>query len=177
MRVSKEAMQTNNEKIIHEAARLFRQQGIGTTGVAEVMSAAGLTHGGFYRHFKTKDELVAAALAKAFAGIFKTLAAAVAEGKASEGLEAFVGHYLSSQHIANPGSGCPIAALAVEVGHQSNSVQAQMRQGCEQMIELLAEGLEGDEVARRDEAQRLLASLVWSVVLARAGVVVTEGDF
>src|SRR5215211_1568681 len=101
MRVSREQVAENRRKILEAAGRLFRERGFEAVTVAEVMQAAGLTHGGFYRHFKSKDDLIA-----------QTLAHALADDAAGEtDLARYARDYLSPAHRDNVTGGCPVAGL------------------------------------------------------------------
>ena len=167
MRVSKQVMAENNEKIVDEAARLFREKGIEPTSVAEVMGAAGLTHGGFYRHFNSKDELVYAAIQKASNDMANDLKNDIAQQGAKQAIAGFINKYLSEQHVANPGKGCPIAALSAETDRKPKIHKKAITQGTEQLINLLAQGIEGKPDEKQANAAGLLAVLVGTLILAR----------
>ena len=114
MKVSREQMARNRSRILMEAGRLFREKGFDAVSVAEVMKAAGLTHGGFYGHFASKDDLIA-----------QTLAEALGETASSGGdLSAWLDSYLSPRHRDNPAHGCPTAGLAADVRHQGGAARA-----------------------------------------------------
>jgi TetR/AcrR family transcriptional repressor of nem operon len=154
------------KRIVQAAAAAFRARGVSQVGVDEVMESAGLTRGGFYAHFGSKDDLVDAALDEADAETLAFLANA-AEGNSRRRLHAVVDAYLSSLHAEHPEHGCPIAALAPEVarGSQRNRrhVAARLFKRLEWMTEMLP--------ARRKSADAvvpLLACMVGGVVLARA---------
>jgi len=168
MRVSKQVMAENNEKIVNEASRLFRENGIEATSVADVMGAAGLTHGGFYRHFASKDELTSAAIDKAFGEIINRLKSDIAQQGAAKAVDGFVRYYLSEHHVNSPGNGCPIAALGAEVDRQSKVHNREISRGSEQLLGLIAQAIEGTPEEARTKATGLLALLVGSLVLARS---------
>jgi TetR/AcrR family transcriptional repressor of nem operon len=115
MRKSKQETALTRERIVRAAASEFRQHGIVATGLADLMSAAGLTHGGFYRHFDSKDQLVAEASAVALAATTEKIAAAASREPGRKGLEAVVCGYLSTAHRDNPRDGCLLAALGNEL--------------------------------------------------------------
>ncbi len=167
MRVSRQEMANSRSKIIDEAARLFREKGIEKTSVSDVMNAAGLTHGGFYRHFRSKDELANAALSEVFQRLGEEMGRNVAEKGAERAVAEFVERYLSERHADNPGKGCPIAALAVDTGRKPDVFRHTMSMGIERLVNRLAEGLAGTEDAKRIRAFGLLNALVGSLVLAR----------
>ncbi|AOH87314.1 transcriptional regulator (plasmid) [Sphingomonas panacis] len=159
MKVSREQMAENHVRILDEASRLFREKGFEAVTVAEVMKAADLTHGGFYGHFESKDDLVAQA-------IERTLKAA-AGGKFD--LDAFIDRYLSPRHRDNPGAGCPIAGLVAETRHQSPAARTAMTEGLRAQIERMSNAFPGTSDAEsRQEAIGSLAAMVGAVILARA---------
>lgn len=168
MRVSQEEKTRSHERIVESAARLLRERGVESTGVAEVMGAAGLTHGGFYRHFEDKDALVAAALGSAFAQLTSTLEACFEGRDPAAAVAAFQVHYLSDGHVAQPGIGCPLAALGGEVARGPAALKAAFGAGVERMVTALAAGMPGPEPGRRAAAARKLAMLVGAAVIARA---------
>lgn len=168
MRMSREAMARHHEQIVDAAARLLRERGVEGTSVADLMQAAGLTHGGFYRHFESKEALVAEASEAAFAGMLDSIEARFKKLGPVEGLESYVGRYLSGQHVKGPGSGCPVAALGSEAARVGPDVQKVFAERIGKQLDLLASGLEGDASERRTKAMRLLATLVGAVVVARA---------
>src|SRR5215218_2291355 len=105
MRVSREQADKNREHVIDVASRLFRQRGFEGIGVADLMKEAGLTHGGFYGHFASKDDLIAEAAARA---LTRALAnwSSVAERAPDDPLSAIADAYLTGPHRDNPGAGC-----------------------------------------------------------------------
>src|SRR5215831_3426096 len=118
MRRSQEDAAKTRARIVDEASRLFRARGIDATSVADVMSAAGLTVGGFYRHFESKEDLVAAAIdAASRETTDRHLARSASED--DNNLLALFDTYLSDAHRKHPGLGCPVAALCSEVAHGS----------------------------------------------------------
>src|SRR5882762_11436594 len=113
MRVTKEQMAENRRRILDAAGRLFREKGFESVTVAEVMKAAGLTHGGFYGHFKSKDDLVAQSCTKVLSGSANGWAQS-AERRPDDAARAIVDRYLSPKHRDHPGTGCLFAALGGE---------------------------------------------------------------
>jgi len=170
MKVSKAQAAQNRQDILEAAARLYREHGLAGVGVAEVTRGAGLTHGGLYRHFESKDALVREACARAFdwsPGLQED------EGQ-GDGLAARVRAYLSPRHRDNPGEGCPVAALAADVARAGGELSAVFAQGAERNITRFARvfgGLGEDEApsaAQRAEAIATLGAMVGALVLARA---------
>ncbi|MDH6265824.1 TetR/AcrR family transcriptional repressor of nem operon [Rhizobium sp. SG_E_25_P2] len=159
MKVSREQMAENRRRILDAASRLFRDKGFDAVSVAEVMKAAGLTHGGFYGHFSSKDDLVAQTLAHALA------ADSVGEGD----YRAFVGSYLSRRHRDNAAGGCPTAGLAASIRHQTPAAHTAMADGLRAQIARIDKALpnKGSSDARR-AAIGSWAAMVGAVILARS---------
>jgi len=159
MKVSREQMAENRRRILDAASRLFRDKGFDAVSVAEVMKAAGLTHGGFYGHFASKDDLIA-----------QSLAHALGEGAGrSADLRAYVDAYLSPAHRDDTAGGCPVAGLAAAIRHQTPAARAVMAEGLEAQIERIAGSLqELDPPVRRGAAIGIWAAMVGAVILARA---------
>jgi TetR/AcrR family transcriptional repressor of nem operon len=111
MRKSKQEAAETRRRIVKAAAAKFRQNGIGGTGLSDLMAAAGLTHGGFYRHFDSKDQIVAEACAAATESAIATF---FSNKSPQSGLKARVAKYLSPAHRDDPSAGCPLAALGSE---------------------------------------------------------------
>src|SRR5271156_3105686 len=128
MRVSREQVTENRRTILEAAGRLFRERGFESVTVAEIMQAAGLTHGGFYGYFKSKDALIAAALEDA-----------LARGTGPSGdLATYVARYLSRGHRDDRARGCATAALAAETRRQSAGARAAMTTGLKRQIDRLS---------------------------------------
>lgn len=159
MKVSREKREQHRAAIIGAASRLFRERGPEGVSVAEVMKAAGLTHGGFYGHFDSKEALLAQALSTALEASAEQLRSTCTQG----GLGTYVSGYLSDGHLADRGGGCAIAALGSDVARQPDEVRATFADRLRQFMEAVAAG-EGDRLA----AINTLAHLVGAMVLARA---------
>lgn len=159
MKVSREQMAENRRRILREASRLFRERGFAAVTVADVMKASGQTHGGFYGHFASKDDLIAATVADTLAG----------EATGMEDIAAWTNTYLSPLHRENPAFGCPMASLAGSMRHQTPAVRAAMAQGLDAHLVRLADSLPGeDEAGRRRAAIGRWAAMVGAMVLARS---------
>jgi TetR/AcrR family transcriptional repressor of nem operon len=165
MRVSAAEKAASRKRIVEAAGRRFRAEGIEGAGLAEVMADAGMTHGGFYRHFPDKEALVAAALEEAFRGFAAPLLGAPADAAAAAVAE-FRALYLSREHRDRPDLGCPAAALGPDAARAGPAVRAAFGEGTDRIVEALARGLPGPDP--RGEAIRLFAGLVGALVLARA---------
>jgi TetR/AcrR family transcriptional regulator, transcriptional repressor for nem operon len=168
MRVSREKAAEHRERIVEAAGALFREKGFGGIGVADIMKAADLTHGGFYGHFKSKDDLVAEACRRVMA-----LAIANWERTAAhtpdDPFGALLTRYLSSRHRDDPGRGCVFAALGADAARSGPLVHDAFADGLEPMIALLARSAPGlSEPARRRKAVAAMAGLVGALLLSRA---------
>lgn len=168
MRVSQKEMEKSHQRIVDGAARLFRERGIEGASVAEVMSDAGLTQGGFYRHFETKDALVEAALQAAFDQFTVPLEVRLKEQEPQTAVANYRAKYLSPGHVDNPGIGCPIAALANDIARGVSALKSQFSAGVNRVITALEKGMPGSPKEKSASAARELAMLVGAVVIARA---------
>jgi len=168
MKVSREQAQRNRERVVEAAAQLFRERGIDGIGLAELMRSVGLTHGGFYGQFGSKEELVAEACAWAFERSvekWKRMAAAHPENAPA----AIAKSYLTSRHCEEPGTGCAAATLAGDMAREGVHARQAFTQGVRDLVGVLADaGSAGDERARRQEALATFSTMVGAIVLARA---------
>jgi len=157
------------ERILRAAARAIRKHGYEGVGVADVMKEAGLTHGGFYAHFESRDALLAAAAEQDVVESSEYLSRAIAAAKPGQELMALVDAYLSDEHVAAREEGCSIAAAGSEVPRQHADVRRASRRRIKYLIGLI-EGQfpEWGESAAHDKAMAIAATLVGSVILARA---------
>ncbi|MBE7201890.1 MAG: TetR family transcriptional regulator [Parafilimonas terrae] len=169
MRMSKEAAAASRVRIVEAASRLLRERGIGATSIADVMAAAGMTHGGFYKHFRSKEDLVAAALEAAFATHADRFAQRSETNGPQAALQAYVAEYLSAKHVTHSGLGCPAAALGSDAGREAAGVTSAFSQGVEALIAHVAAGAPAGTEApeARASAIRRLAMMVGAVVVAR----------
>lgn len=149
---------------MENAARLFRERGIDGASVNDVMKEAGLTHGGFYRHFANKNALVESALEAAFSQITAPLEGEPSDRPADVAGDRFRNFYLSDGHLKNPGIGCPVAALGSEVARGPETVRSRFTTGVRAMLSALARTKDCDDAA----AARQLAMMVGAMVIARA---------
>jgi TetR/AcrR family transcriptional repressor of nem operon len=168
MRVSQEEMEKSHGRIVNRAASLFRKRGITGTSVADVMSEAGLTHGGFYRHFENKEKLVAIAVGCAFDDLVASMEKRFEGSKPHAAAADFHAHYLSKGHLEHPEAGCPAAALAGEVAREKDYVKSRFGAGVNRVIDSLARGMSGTKQDKRDSAVREFAMLAGAVMIARA---------
>ncbi|MES2491202.1 MAG: TetR/AcrR family transcriptional regulator [Pseudomonadota bacterium] len=173
MKVSREQATENREKILSAAAALFRERGFEGISVADLMKQVGLTHGGFYGHFKSKEDLMAQACTYAFEEKRRAWNAPLAR-KSEQPLVDFANGYLTKQHRDNPDNGCVIAALAVDATRQGPAVRRAVTEGLKQQIEMMSLMVTGKTAAiRRDKALAAYASLIGALILSRA---VDESD-
>lgn len=166
MRVSREEAQASRKRIIQEAARLMREKGIGATSVADVMGAAGMTTGGFYKHFDSKDDLATAAVAAAFESILTPVRRNAEKSGAEAARAAYFRQYLSEGHVRNPGKGCPVAAMGTDGGREAELLGPAFAQGVEEILQFLGAG--GMKKPARATLIRQMSTLVGAIVLARA---------
>ncbi|HEY2533490.1 MAG TPA: TetR/AcrR family transcriptional regulator [Xanthobacteraceae bacterium] len=168
MRVSREKAAEHRERIIDEAGALFRSKGFGGVGVADVMKAADLTHGGFYGHFTSKDDLIAQASERSMARAATNWRKIVAEAP-DDPYAALLKHYLSQRHRDDPGQGCAFAALSGDASRCGKPVRDAFAHGLQPLIDILTRVTPGrSKAARRRKAIAALAELVGALVLARA---------
>ncbi len=162
MRVSRQQAAENRQRIVEAAARLFRDKGFDGVGVDAIMKEAGLTHGGFYGHFASKEALAAEAVAHA-AG-----RSTAWQGRLT-GLSDLVSGYLSGQHCADRANGCVVAALGAESARQAPALRQTMAASVRTQIERIVSLLKrGTPAARRRRAIATYAGLVGALTLARA---------
>jgi TetR/AcrR family transcriptional repressor of nem operon len=168
MRVSREKAAENRERIIEAAGALFRTKGFSGIGVADIMKAANLTHGGFYGHFDSKDDLVAQASRRALARAATNWGKTVADTP-DEPFAALLEHYLSPRHRDEPGQGCVFAALGADAARSGQVVRNAFAEGLEPLIDILAKSAPGgSKAARRRKALAAMSGLVGALLLARA---------
>jgi TetR/AcrR family transcriptional repressor of nem operon len=168
MRVSREKFAESRKRILEAAATLFREKGFDGVGLADIMKAAGLTHGGFYGHFGSKEELEAQALSLAMARSLTNWSQLV-DSAAGRPLSALADQYLSPYHRENRGEGCPLAALGADTARESEGVRGAFTAGLEPVLALLSNVVPGRSKAdRRRKAIATLAEMAGAMILARA---------
>jgi TetR/AcrR family transcriptional repressor of nem operon len=158
MKVSREQVLENKRSILAAAGRLFRERGFEAVTVMDVMKSAGLTHGGFYGYFKSKDDLIVQALAEVLGDSVKPPVDLVAAAE----------QYLLPDHRDNFAGGCPIAALAPECVRQTDNVRAEMTAGLRRQFERFSRIAHGkDKVEKRRNAIGNWVAMVGAMILAR----------
>jgi TetR/AcrR family transcriptional regulator, transcriptional repressor for nem operon len=166
MKVSREQAAEHHRRIVGTAGRMFREKGFDGVGVADIMQGAGLTHGGFYGHFASKEDLAAQACVEA-SKLDRWIE--LAKRSPNNPLAAIVRSYLSPRHRDDPGSGCVLAALGPETARQRGGVRHAFTDGLRARLDFLAGMLPGrSKAARRRKALVTMAGLVGALVLARA---------
>ncbi len=169
MRYSTEHKQETRERIVRTASRHFRRRGESGVGIANLMSKLKLTHGGFYKHFGSKDELLAEAIAKGFEEVEERFDAAVSKAKPGTELKSLIDNYLSLEHCANPGEGCPMAALASEIGRFPKVARAEIEKAMRRRVKRTARLMPGKtEQERERNCIALMSGLVGTLNVARA---------
>lgn len=166
MRVTRDQVEAHRERILTAAGTLFREHGYDGISVADIMKRAGLTHGGFYGHFASKEDLAAEITLRVLArdGWLERLT-----GKPDPGLVDVVRSYLSTRHRDDPGHGCVFAALGSDVARQPKSVRRAFTKGLRIRLEALLHLIPGRSGSkRRQRALATLATLVGAMVLSRA---------
>jgi len=167
MKVSREQAAENRERIVNVAAKLFRERGFDGIGVADIMSGAGLTHGGFYGHFESKNDLAVEACTRALDTSAQKWNALIETG--ADPLKAITESYLSVRHRDRPGDGCVISALGTDVARQDKSVRRVVTKGLEDLVDRLAGLMPGrSRAAKRRKALASFAAMVGAVSMARA---------
>src|SRR5438309_9990479 len=162
--------QTARDRILRAAARAIRKHGYEGVGVADVMKEAGLTHGGFYAHFESRDALLAAAADQAGAESIEHLTRAIAAAKPGQELMALVDAYLSDGHVAAPEKGCAIAAAGTEVPRQHADVRRAASRRIKDIIGLIERQFpDWGKGTAHDKAMGIAATLGGSGGLARRG--------
>jgi len=164
MKVTREQAEANRERILDNAARLFRERGFDGIGLNDLMQAAGLTRGGFYGHFESKEDLAAQALHRAFEGNREQWRA-----QPDRSLAAWVDAYLSDAHRDRRGQGCGLVALAGDAARGGPAVQAVFADGVQQLVTALQPQMPGAAAAvQREQALAMLSTLVGALLLSRA---------
>lgn len=168
MKVSREQAAESRQRVIEIASKLFREHGLDGIGVADLMKSAGFTHGGFYRHFGSKEDLMAEACTQAVGASLSKLRERIDQATESP-LAAVTSSYLSSAHCEHPGDGCALAALGSEASRHGAPVRHALTNGVREFIDLLTAIVPGrSRAARREKALATYASMVGAVVLARS---------
>ncbi|MFO0550901.1 MAG: TetR/AcrR family transcriptional regulator [Polyangiaceae bacterium] len=151
-------------RIVDEAASAYREHGLAGIGIQALMRRLGLTHGGFYVHFQSRDDLVAAAIGRAAEDVSERLRGSTT---GADAVGQYIDRYLSEQHRDHPGHGCPVAALGAEAPRQSGPVQAALERAARGFMSSLS-GTTAVKESMTDEAIGVASVLVGALVLSRA---------
>ncbi len=166
MRVSRAQAEENRDRIITVASRLFRERGFDGIGLKDLMKGAGLTQGGFYKQFTSKDDLAALASRRALESATRRWSAAAAD--TSDPLEAVMAFYLSKDHRGEKAEGCPLVALGADAARQSANVRRPFEDGIRAHFEILDELMgDADSSSPSEKAMAILSMMVGAVTLSR----------
>jgi len=169
MKRSKDVAAEARRTVVQAASEMLRARGIDGVSVADVMAAAGMTHGGFYKLFEDKEALVEEAFDIAAKESAQALRDSAEQAQSGQAVQAMVDAYLSLEHCANPGRGCALAAHAGDAPRQGKGFRRAFTTGLYRMMEAVVEVASRDgRQIRRQEALATLACLVGSLALARA---------
>jgi len=161
--------EATHDRIVETAARAIRRSGYDGSGVAEIMKEAGLTHGGFYAHFESREAMLAEAADRAGADGMAVLARVAAAAPPEKGLEAVLRAYLSKEHVDAPETGCAIAALGSEMPRQAPKVRRAATRRIKEMIDLVArQSPDWGEPGAHERVLVTVATALGALVLARA---------
>jgi TetR/AcrR family transcriptional repressor of nem operon len=166
MRRSKDEKAASHDRIVNVAAARIRESGTDQPGVAEMMRAAGLTHGGFYKHFDSREALIDEAVQRALTENEPTVRQMINE--ADDPLAAFADWYVSTAHRDDAAGGCGVVALGVDVRRVGGDAQEAYRAQVDRYLALLRSLLDGDDEVGRKRAGVTLSAIVGAVTIARA---------
>ncbi len=168
MKVSREQAAQTHDRIVEVASALFRAKGFSGVGVADIMKSAELTHGGFYGHFDSKDDLAVEASQRALAASAARWQRIVADTR-DKPYPALIENYLSARHCGDPASGCALSALGTEAARGSPGLRGAFAEGLQRLVDILTDALPGfSKPAKRRKAVAAMATMVGAVTLARA---------
>ena len=168
MRVSRDQAEKNRQTVINVASQLFREHGFDGIGLKDLMEAAGLTQGAFYKQFASKDDLAAQASRRALESAFDQWSA-LAASNPQDPLRAVIALYLSMEHRAERMDGCPVVALGADAARQGPEVKASFEAGIKEYLEMLGRWLgEADGEEPSGKAMAILSTMVGAMVLSRA---------
>ncbi len=174
MRKSKAEAAQTRKRIVEVAAEEFRRKGIAGAGLVDLMATAGLTAGGFYRHFQSKDALVAEALREACQTTAERLSSQTGEADPAADLAQALGLYLSTRHRDNADTGCPLVALGSELARSDLAVRQAATEGFFALVDLVAgERSEAPEPAARTKAMVAVATMIGTLTMSR---ILTDPD-
>jgi len=177
MRYSPEHKAQNHENILSVAARSFREHGGDSSGIGTVMKRVGLTKGGFYRHFKSKDDLFVEAVARAFDEMGNGMVEVAKSAPEGQALRAIIEHYLSARHASSRGTGCVLSALGPELARKPADVRRRIEASLEAYRERLLPFMPGQTREEKQAKFRLLfPSMAGVLMMARVTSVPQRRD-
>lgn len=158
-----------HERIVEAGARAIRRCGYDGVGIADIMKQAGLTHGGFYAHFASREAMLAELADHAGAEAIATFLRVTAAVPAEQSMQALLCAYLSNEHVKNPEVGCPIAALGTEMPRQPQAVRRAITRRIKEMIDVVSrQSADWGQPGAHERALATTATMIGAVVLARA---------
>lgn len=161
--------ETSHERIVDAAARAIRRSGYGGTGVADIMKEAGLTHGGFYAHFDSREAMLAEAADRAGAESVAAIARIASTMPPSKALQMMLKAYLSKEHVESTETGCAVAALGSEMPRQAPEVRRAATNRIKEMIDLVARQMPNwGQPGAHEHALVTVSTMVGALMLARA---------
>jgi TetR/AcrR family transcriptional regulator, transcriptional repressor for nem operon len=168
LRKSKAEAAETRRRIVETAAAEFKRNGIHATALADVMTAAGLTQGGFYRHFDSKDQLVREAVAEGMRPVVEFARDAAADRKGEPALKKIIRSYLSRDHRRNPASGCALSALGSELAREDAEARRVTTKAVRELVDIVAEQYAvAGEAGSREQAILAVSALVGAMTLSR----------
>lgn len=168
MRYTQTHKDETHRKLLKIASAQLREKGPERLGVVDVMKAAGLTHGGFYAHFKSKDDLMAKAIDDGFARARRRVAHMVEGLPPRHALATYIDFYVSTTHRDNPGNGCAITALNSDLPRQSKKFRDAFEKGVKSLSDTMAGWMSASGIADADKlAPSILAAMAGAVALSR----------
>lgn len=168
MRYRPEHRVQTHQKIVKDAARRVRAEGLAGAAVSTVMRDAGLTHGGFYKHFASKDELVMESLREAFREMADFLAHAAQSSRPRNAWKVIVKNYLSAEHCDHAKCGCPLAALAPELARADKTMKPQILAEMEKYKSRLLPFMPGRRAADKERAfMVIISAMLGAIAIAR----------
>jgi TetR/AcrR family transcriptional repressor of nem operon len=169
MRYSAKHKAVTHSRLLKKATEQFRERGVQATGIAKLMGRVGMTHGGFYAHFKNKEDLVTTAMATMFEEGIAHMKEALEGAHDGRSVTAIVNAYLSERHRDDPSRGCLLPVMAAEIARQPKSVREAYTRGFNGQIKNMAKYMPGkNEDERCEHARLLLAGMAGTMTIARA---------
>jgi TetR/AcrR family transcriptional repressor of nem operon len=155
-----------HERLVEAAAKRFRERGLDGISLADLMKELGLTHGGFYKHFASRDALVAEAVEHAFSESGRAVAN-LADANGHIDLTRYVDFYLSEAHRDAPGNGCAVSALSADISRRGEATQARYRERMDETFNRVGAEFPGDAKAQRKQAIEFMTRMYGALLIAR----------